>query len=190
MLQYLFRFEEECTTDFIVTDEKLEKNFAVRFPDEKSAHHWFMDRIDLEALYLRSYIEKLEENLKQLSEMKSQIYHRINDCDNFDLVMKLARLSVLELGIGIVNPYITRRMLSYPGMTPPESYLSGELVSNLFIWNRKYEIYLTHIVDDKDKSPVGTILLSPAEALLYNHAKLNPIYSDISDVLDVFCSQE
>jgi len=88
MLQYLFKFEEECVTDFIVTDENLEKNFAVRFPDEKSAHHWFMDCIDLEALYLRSYIEKLEENLNQLSEMKSQIYHRRYNFDTLLLSKK------------------------------------------------------------------------------------------------------
>lgn len=196
MKRYYFSIDKERNIDeFLIISPGFKSFFEIEFPDAKSAGIWFYNRINTEALYLRNAIDVLRDNSSKAKDLQKTIVPKMES--NYDNIvfLKLSKLCSLKLSQGMTDSQFVLKDLSHELFSPEETTKVAILSCELLGWHREYRLQpisqsiyavpsgMNVGYNDGKQSDIEDILqLVPDEALLYNVAKLNPMFNDIEDL--------
>ena len=192
MKRYYFSIDKERNIhEFLIKSPDFKSFFELEFPDVKSASIWFYNRINTEALYLRNAIDVLRDNSSKAKDLQKTIVPKMES--NYDNIvfLKLSKLCSLKLSQGTADSQFVLKDLSHEIFHPAEATKVAILSCELLGWHREYrlqpisrplEAVSSRMNDCKQHEIETTLQLDPDEALLYNVAKLNPMFNEIEDL--------
>lgn len=191
MKRYYFSIDKERNIhEFLIKRPEFKSFFELEFPDAKSAGIWFYNRINTEALYLRNAIDILRDNSSKAKDIQKIIVPKMES--NYDNIvfLKLSKLCSLKLSQGTTDSQFVLKDLSHELFRPEETTKVAILSCELLGWHREYRLQpisqpiyaVPSGMNDYKQHETEATLLDPDEALLYNVAKLNPMFSDIEDL--------
>ena len=192
MKRYYFSIDKERNIhEFLIKSPDFKSFFELEFPDVKSASIWFYNRINTEALYLRNAIDVLRDNSSKAKDLQKTIVPKLESNYDNTVFLKLSKLCSLKLSQGTTDSQFVLKDLSHELFSPEETTKAAILSCESLGLHREYRLQpisqsiyaVSSGMNDCQQHEIeATLQLNPDEALLYNVAKLNPMFNDIDDL--------